>query len=78
VLVEGLNGKVTVFSQNFDSDAEAINKMALGLGGNVCGLLGSRLKSKAYNEEQNEIINVLNSIRSQFDPKGIMAPGIKF
>ncbi|MGI6451737.1 MAG: FAD-binding oxidoreductase [Desulfitobacteriia bacterium] len=78
VLVEGLNGKITVFSQNVDNDAVAINKMALGLGGNVCGLLGNRLKSKAYNEEQNEILNVLNSIRSQFDPKGIMAPGIKF
>ncbi|HHV65912.1 MAG TPA: FAD-binding oxidoreductase [Peptococcaceae bacterium] len=78
VLVEGLNGKLTVFTENAENDAVAINKLAMSLGGNVCGLLGNKLKSKAYNEDHNEIINVLNSIRSQFDPKGIMAPGIKF
>ncbi|NLI93430.1 MAG: FAD-binding oxidoreductase [Peptococcaceae bacterium] len=79
VLVEGLNGKITVFSKNADADAVAINKMAMGLGGNVSGLLGSQLRCKAYNDNEmlEEISRVLNSIRSQFDPKGIMAPGIK-
>lgn len=79
VLVEGLNGKITVFTQNAEADAVAINKMAMGLGGNVCGLLGSQLRCKAYNDSEmlEEISRVLNSIRSQFDPKGIMAPGIK-
>jgi len=79
VLVEGLNGKITVFTKNADADAVAINKMAMGLGGNVCGLLGSQLRCKAYNDSEmlEEISRVLNSIRSQFDPKGIMAPGIK-
>lgn len=78
VLVEGLNGKITVFT-NPDANAAAINKMAMGLGGNVCGLLGSQLRCKAYNDSEmlEEISRVLNSIRSQFDPKGIMAPGIK-
>lgn len=80
VLVEGLNGKITVFTQNAEADAVAINKMAMGLGGNVCGLLGSQLRCKAYNDYEmlEEISRLLNSLRSQFDPKGIMAPGIKF
>lgn len=79
VLVEGLNGKITVFTKNADVDAVAINKMAMGLGGNVSGLLGSQLRCKAYNDNEmlDEISRILNSIRSQFDPKGIMAPGIK-
>ncbi len=80
VLVEGLNGKITVFTKNAEVDAVAINKMAMGLGGNVSGLLGSQLRCQAYNDNEmlEELSRVLNSIRSQFDPKGIMAPGIKF
>jgi glycolate oxidase len=79
VLLEGLNGKITVFTKNTEADAININKMAMGLGGNVSGLLGSQLRCKAYNDNEmlDEISRVLNSIRSQFDPKGIMAPGIK-
>jgi len=78
VLVESLIGKITVFT-NPDVNAEAINKMAMSLGGNVIGLLGSQLTCKAQNDDEmlNEISRVLNTIRSQFDPKGIMAPGIK-
>lgn len=78
VLVEGLNGKITVFTDP-DVNAAAINKMAMGLGGNVSGLLGSQLRCKAYNDNEmlEEISRVLNSIRNEFDPKGIMAPGIK-
>jgi len=78
VLVEGLIGKTTVFT-NPDANAAAINKMAMGLGGNVSGLLGSQLRNNAYNDKEmvEEISRVLNSIRSEFDPKGIMAPGIK-
>jgi len=80
VLVEGLNGKIAVFTKNTEADAAAINKMAMGLGGNVCGLLGSQLRCKAYNDNEmlEEISRLLNSLRSQFDPKRIMAPGIKF
>lgn len=78
VLIEGLNGKATVFT-NPDANAAAINKMAMGLGGNVSGILGSQLRCNAYNDNEmyEEISRVLNSIRSEFDPKGIMAPGIK-
>lgn len=78
VLVEGLIGKITVFTDP-DANAAAINNMAMGLGGNVSGLLGSQLRCKAYNDNEmlEEISRVLNSIRSEFDPKGIMAPGIK-
>jgi len=78
VLVEGLNGKITVFTDS-DAHAAAINKMAMSFGGNVSGLLGSQLRCKAYNDNEmlEEISRVLNSVRSQFDPKGIMAPGIK-
>jgi len=80
VLIEGLNGKITVFTPNAEADAVAINKMAMELGGNVSGLLGTRLRCEAYNDKEmlDEITRILNSIRSQFDPKGIMAPGIKF
>lgn len=79
VLIEGLLGKITVFT-NLDANAAAINKMAMSFGGNVSGLLGSQLRCKAYNDSEMlaEISRVLNSIRSEFDPKGIMAPGIKF
>jgi glycolate oxidase len=52
VLIEGLNGKITVFTKNAETDAVAINKMAMGLGGNVCGLLGSQLRCKAYNDNE--------------------------
>lgn len=78
VLVEGLNGRVTAFT-NPDANAAAINKMAMSLGGNVSGLLGSQLRCKAYNDNEmlDEISRILNSIRSEFDPKRIMAPGIK-
>jgi len=80
VLIEGLNGKITVFTPNAEADAVPINKMAMELGGNVSGLLGSKLRCEAYNDKEmlEEIFRILNSIRSQFDPKGIMAPGIKF
>ena len=79
VLVEGLLGKITVFT-NPDESAAAINKMAMSFGGNVSGLLGSKLRCEAYNDNEmfEEISRVLNSVRSEFDPKGIMAPGIKF
>ena len=78
VLIEGLNGKITVFTDQ-NANAAAINKLAMSLGGNVSGLLGSQLRNKAYNDNEmlDEISRVLNSIRSEFDPKGIMAPGIK-
>lgn len=78
VLIEGLNGKIAVFTDP-DANAAAINKMAMSFGGNVTGLLGSQLRCKAYNDNEmlEEISRVLNSVRSQFDPKGIMAPGIK-
>ncbi|KUO60403.1 MAG: hypothetical protein APF84_17040, partial [Gracilibacter sp. BRH_c7a] len=67
VLVEGLIGKTTVFT-NPDANAAAINKMAMGLGGNVSGLLGSQLRNNAYNDKEmvEEISRVLNSIRSEF------------
>jgi len=80
VLIEGLNGKITVFTPNAEADAVTINKMAMEFGGNVSGILGAKLRCEAYNDKEmlDEITRVLNSIRSQFDPKGIMAPGIKF
>lgn len=52
VLIEGLNGKISVFTKNAETDAVAINKMAMGFGGNVCGLLGSQLRCKAYNDNE--------------------------
>ncbi|ADY56802.1 FAD linked oxidase domain protein [Syntrophobotulus glycolicus DSM 8271] len=79
VLVEGLNGKIAVFTKKPDADAVAINKVAMSFGGNISGLLGSQLRCKAYNDNEmlGEISRILNSVRSEFDPKGIMAPGIK-
>ncbi|GAB6153078.1 FAD-binding oxidoreductase [Desulfosporosinus burensis] len=81
VVVEGLLGYVNlVLPEGTDKGALAVkvNKLAMSLGGNVCGLLGIRLRSESYNDAEmwSETTGVLNELRSQFDPKGIMNPGV--
>jgi glycolate oxidase len=79
-LIEAQLGKITVASANPEEDAVKINKFAMKLGGNVSGLLGSRLRCVEYSDNAmfENIRQLLGNIRKEFDPKGIMAPGVKF
>jgi glycolate oxidase len=79
-LLEAQLGKITVAVADIDKDAVKINDLAMKLGGNVSGLLGSKLRCEAYSDSEMSasIIQLLKNIRSEFDPKGILAPGVKF
>jgi glycolate oxidase len=79
-LIEAQLGKVTVSSANPEADAVKLNKAAMQLGGNVSGLLGSKLRCDEYSDQTmfDNITQLLHNIRKEFDPKGIMAPGVRF
>lgn len=77
-----LNGNIRiVFPLSSRVDLEStlgkINDVALAYGGNIAGELGFRLKCLKNNEEElwQEVIALENTIRMQFDPNGILAPG---
>lgn len=81
LVVEGLLGYVSLgLPEGTDKGALAVkvNKMAMSLGGNVTGLLGTKLRCESYNDAEmwSETSGLLNVIRKQFDPKGILNPGV--
>ncbi len=81
VVVEGLLGYVRIaLPEGTDKESLAVkvNKMAMSLGGNVTGLLGTRLRTEVYNDAEmwSETTGLLNEIRRQFDPNGILNPGV--
>lgn len=81
VVVEGLLGYVTLALPegiNKETLAVKVNKMAMAHGGNVTGLLGTRLRCESYNDADMwaETTGLLNEIRRQFDPKGILSPEV--
>ncbi|MDR0434226.1 MAG: FAD-binding oxidoreductase [Gracilibacteraceae bacterium] len=79
-LIEAQLGKITVASANPEEDAVKLNKAAMQLGGNVSGLLGSKLRCDEYSDKAmfDSITQLLRNIRKEFDPKGILAPGVRF
>lgn len=81
VVIEGLLGYARfALPDNADKMALAalVNKMAMSLGGNVTGLLGYKLRSEVHNDAEmwSETTGLLNELRKQFDPKGILSPGV--
>ncbi|MDQ7095240.1 FAD-binding oxidoreductase [Desulfosporosinus sp. PR] len=81
VVVEGLLGYVCLaLPEGTDKLALAgkVNKLAMSLGGNVKGLLGHKLKAEVYNDAEmwQQTISLLRALRQQFDPKGILSPGV--
>jgi len=85
IIVEGLLGKVRLVlpemsDRDYEELAVKVNDLAMANGGNVSGLLGAKLKALSYNDEEmwSEIRNLLNTIRANYDPKGILAPGVQF
>lgn len=81
VVIEGLLGFARVLlPENADKMALAakVNKMAMSLGGNVTGLLGHKLMCEVYNDAEmwSATSELINELRRQFDPKGILNPGV--
>jgi glycolate oxidase len=60
--------------------AVKINALAMAHGGSVAGCLGTRLGCTAYRDAQmwEAITGVLHAVRAEFDPKGVLAPGVTF
>lgn len=81
VVIEGLLGFAQLLlPENADKMALAakVNKMAMSLGGNVTGLLGHKLACEMFNDAEmwSDTTALLTELRSQFDPKGILSPGV--
>ncbi|AFM39296.1 FAD/FMN-dependent dehydrogenase [Desulfosporosinus acidiphilus SJ4] len=81
VIVEGLLGYVCLaLPEGTDklALARSLNKLAMSLGGNVKGLLGHKLKAEVYNDAEmwKQTTSLLRELRQQFDPKGILSPGV--
>lgn len=81
VVIEGLLGYVSLAlpeGTNKEPMAVIVNKMAMSLGGNVTGLLGSKLRCESYNDAEmwSETAGLINEIRRQFDPNGVLNPGV--
>ncbi|MCB8818159.1 FAD-binding oxidoreductase [Desulfosporosinus shakirovi] len=81
IIVEGLLGYVCLaLPEGTDKLALArkVNKLAMSLGGNVKGLLGHKLKAEVYNDAEmwKQTTSLLSELRQQFDPKGILNPGV--
>ncbi len=81
IVVEGLLGYVSLVLPEGSSKetlAVKVNKLAMSLGGNVTGLLGTKLRCESYNDAAmwSETSGLLKEIRRQFDPKGILNPGV--
>lgn len=80
IVVEGLLGHIRMLlptTDEKDALAVKINALAMSFGGNVSGILGSRLVCESYNDAEmwQGLTSLINQIRQQFDPKGILAPG---
>lgn len=80
IVLEGLLGHVRMLLPTVgekDQLATKVNALAMSFGGNISGLLGSRLVCESYNDAEmwQGITSLINQIRKQFDPKGILAPG---
>ena len=80
IVVEGLLGHVRMLLPSAGEKtqiAAKVNELAMSYGGNVVGSLGSRLVCEVYNDAEmwQGITSLINQIRKQFDPKGILAPG---
>jgi glycolate oxidase len=81
VVIEGLLGFARLLlPENADKMALAakVNKMAMSLGGNVTGFLGQKLICEVQNDAEmwSDTTALLNELRNQFDPQGILSPGV--
>ncbi len=81
LMVYALNGNIRVFPSEVHEMTvlvQEINRLALSLGGNIAGDLGYRLKCEALKEKDMwlEMVALTDEIRNQFDPNGILAPGV--
>lgn len=81
LVVESLLGYVFLsLPEGTDKESLAVkvNKLAMSLGGNVSGLLGTRLRCESYNDAAmwSETSGLLKEIRRQFDPNSILNPGV--
>ncbi|MHB1653498.1 MAG: FAD-binding oxidoreductase [Desulfitobacteriaceae bacterium] len=81
IVAEGLLGHVRMVlprAEDKEQMAVKVNALAMSLGGNVAGSLGSKLVSEAYNDAEmwQGITSLMGQVRKQFDPKGIFAPGV--
>ncbi len=84
ILVEGLVGGVRLVLPNLtERDLEVlatkVNNVAMSFGGGVNGLLGHQLRCQSANDSDmwEETTGLLAEIRRQFDPKGVLNPGVK-
>ena len=81
LIVYALNGNLRLFPSpvhDLPTLLQEINRLALKLGGNIAGDLGYRLKCEELRENEmwQEMVALTDGIRSRFDPKGILAPGV--
>lgn len=81
LVVEALLGHVRLLLPAVverEAMAVKVNALAMSFGGNVSGSLGSKLVCEAYNDAEmwEGIESLIRQIRQQFDPKGILAPGV--
>ena len=81
LIVHVLNGNLRLFpspSHDLPALLQEVNRLALRLGGNLAGDLGYRLKCEELRENEmwQEMVALTDGIRSRFDPKGILAPGV--
>lgn len=81
LIIYALNGNLRLFpspGHDFSSLLQEVNRLALKLGGNIAGDLGYQLKCEELRETEmwQEMVALTDGIRSRFDPKGILAPGV--
>ncbi len=81
LIIYALNGNLRLFptpGHDFPALLQEINRLALKLDGNLAGDLGFRLKCEELRETEmwQEMVALTDGIRSRFDPKGILAPGV--
>lgn len=81
LIVYLLNGNIRIFPSDAAAAPDLVQKvsqLAMALGGNISGDLGFKLKCEATSEEGmwREMVSLTNEIRHQFDPNGILAPGV--
>lgn len=82
-VIEGLLGHVHLMFPSAEEKMRLVTKVnaiAMSNGGNVSGLLGSQLVCESYNDAEmwQGIQTLIKQIRQQYDPKGILAPGVSF
>ncbi len=60
--------------------AAKINALAMAHGGNVSDCLGAKLVCESYRDLAmwETVTDLLGTVRRQFDPQGVMAPGVTF